>query len=191
MNLLFGVLPASAADGGVAASGQGGFLGILPPIVLMIVFFYFLVFRPQKKKQQEHDKMISSITRGDIVISAGGFFGRVRDVLDDSYIVEIADGVKVRVLKGSISSRRDASDPKAKLNRPKKKRRSASRTNGTNNDAKAEGKQSQTNGVTVEENTVLMDEQAKPDENQTAATPAAGEAENDEKQENEEKMSAD
>ena len=103
---------------------QGGVMGLMFPIVLFVLIFYFLIFRPQKKKQQQHDKMINSIGRGDTVVSAGGFFGKVSDILEDSYIIEIADGVKVRLLKSSISIKRDGPDAGAKpVDRPRKKRR--------------------------------------------------------------------
>lgn len=103
---------------------QGGVMGLVFPIVLFVLIFYFLIFRPQKKKQQQHDQMINSIGRGDTVVSAGGFFGKVSDILEDSYIIEIADGVKVRILKSSISIKREGPDAGAKsVDRPRKKRR--------------------------------------------------------------------
>ncbi len=98
-------------------------MGFIFPIALFGLIFYFLIFRPQKKKQQQHEAMISSIGRGDTVVTAGGFFGRVSDVMEDSYIIEIADGVKVRILKSSISIRRDAGDAKPRPQRPKKRKR--------------------------------------------------------------------
>lgn len=81
-------------------------MGMLLPLVLFIAIFYFLIIRPQKKRQREHDQLLASISRGDPVITAGGMFGVVRDIKDDSFIIEIADGVKVRMLKGSISTKR-------------------------------------------------------------------------------------
>ena len=103
---------------------QGGVMGLMFPIVLFVLIFYFLIFRPQKKKQQQHDKMINSIGRGDTVVTAGGFFGKVSDILEDSYLIEVADGVKVRILKSSISIRRDGPDAGAKaVDRPRKRRR--------------------------------------------------------------------
>ena len=119
--LFGGALPAYAAEGG-AAQQQGSWISILPFVVIMLGFFFF-TSRSQKKKQKEHEKMLSSISPGDTVISAGGFFGRVAAVLDDSFIIEIADGVKARILKSSITGRRDVSGNKQKALRPRKKRR--------------------------------------------------------------------
>ena len=100
-------------------------MSLMFPIVLFVLIFYFLIFRPQKKKQQQHDKMISSIGRGDTIVTAGGFFGKVSEVLEDSYIIELAEGVKVRILKSSISIKREGADPgaKPKSDRPDRPRR--------------------------------------------------------------------
>jgi preprotein translocase subunit YajC len=119
---IIALFPAAAWAGEGGASPQGGIAGMLMPIALMIVILYFLVYRPQKKKQQQHDQMISSITRGDTVITAGGFFGKVLDVLDDSYILELDDGVKARILKGSVQNKREGDD-KSRPKKLRKKRR--------------------------------------------------------------------
>ena len=91
---------------------QGDLLGMLLPLVVFVVIFYFLLIRPQKKKQKQHEAMLASIHRGDDVVTAGGFFGTVRDVKDDSFILEIADGVKAKILKSSISYKRSSEDGK-------------------------------------------------------------------------------
>ena len=100
---------------------QGGIGGMLLPLVMFVAIFYFMIVRPQKKKQKAHDDMIASISRGDQVITAGGFFGTVRDTLDDSYIIDFGDGVKARILKSSISMKKSDSDT---VNyQPKKKKK--------------------------------------------------------------------
>jgi len=114
---------AYAAEAAEPQTAQGGPMGLVLPIALFVVIFYFLMYRPQKKKQQQHEKMISSIGRGDTVVTAGGFFGKVCDVLEDSFIVEIAEGVRVRIQKNSISVRRETSDAKPKSGRQKKRRK--------------------------------------------------------------------
>ncbi|PIE54223.1 MAG: preprotein translocase subunit YajC [Dethiosulfovibrio peptidovorans] len=75
------------------------------PLVIFVVVFYFFIIRPQKKRQKKHDQLLGSLSRGDRVVTAGGFVGTVREVKEDSLILEIADGVKARVLKGSISTK--------------------------------------------------------------------------------------
>ena len=100
---------------------QGGIMGMLLPLALFVVIFYFLIVRPQKKKQKAHDQMLASIGRGDTVVTAGGFFGVVRELLDDSYIIEVAEGVKMRILKGSISVKRGPEDKQLSKKGPKEK----------------------------------------------------------------------
>ncbi len=90
---------APAAPGGVAAF----FLQIFP-FLLIFVIFYFLMIRPQQKKVRDHQAMISAVKKGDEVITAGGIRGRVTRVIDEREAeVEIAQGVKVRVVKSTLS----------------------------------------------------------------------------------------
>ena len=102
---------AALADG-AAAAPQGSALGAFFPLIIFVVIFYFFILRPQKKRQKTHDNLVNSLTRGDRVITAGGFFGIIRDVKEDSVIIEIAEGVPARVLKGSISSKINPTEPK-------------------------------------------------------------------------------
>ena len=101
---------------------QGGVMGLVMPLAIFVVIFYFLILRPQKKRQQEHDKLISSIQPGDTVITAGGFYGKVSDVLDDSYIILLDENIKARILKSSISSK-IVSEKSAEHKKKKKKKR--------------------------------------------------------------------
>lgn len=90
---------APAAPGGAAAF----FLQIFP-FLLIFVIFYFLMIRPQQKKVRDHQAMISAVKKGDEVITAGGIRGRVTRVVDEREAeVEIAQGVKVRVVKSTLS----------------------------------------------------------------------------------------
>lgn len=84
---------------------QGQMMQSVIMIVVMIAIFYFFLIRPQKKRQKQHQQMLSSIVRGDEVVTAGGFWGTVRDFKDDSLIIEIAPGVKTKILKSSISTK--------------------------------------------------------------------------------------
>jgi preprotein translocase subunit YajC len=165
--LLGGALPAYAAEGG-AAPQQGSWMSILPFIVIMLGFFFF-TSRSQKKKQKEHEKMLSSIAPGDTVISAGGFFGRVSDVLDDSFIVEIADGVRARILKTSITARRDATGGKQRPLKPRKKRRRPIERPAASQNGEALSEPSSTDAspasptseVTTDESAALIDDSIK------------------------------
>lgn len=107
---------------------QGGLVGMMLPLAMFAAIFYFLIIRPQKKKQKAHEEMLASISRGSTVITAGGFFGVVREILDDSYIIELGEGVKARILKSSVSMKK--SEGAADL-KPKKKKLKKNNEEGT------------------------------------------------------------
>ncbi|MDR1620937.1 MAG: preprotein translocase subunit YajC [Synergistaceae bacterium] len=94
-----------SSEGGSQGSAQG-LTGMVLPLAVFVLIFYFFIIRPQRKRQKQHDSLIGGITRGDQIITVGGFFGTVREVRDDTFMVEIADGVKVRVLKSAVQTKR-------------------------------------------------------------------------------------
>ena len=88
------------------ASGPGGSAGLLIgilPWVLIFVIFYLLMIRPQQRRVKEHQAAIAAVKKGDEVITGGGIRGRVTKVNDEEAEVEIAQGVKIRVVKSTIS----------------------------------------------------------------------------------------
>ena len=103
---------AFAADAPAAGGAQQSALGAFLPLIIFIGIFYLFILRPQKKRQKKHDTLVNGLQRGDKIITAGGFFGIIRDVKDDSVIVEIAEGLMARVLKGSISTKITPEAPK-------------------------------------------------------------------------------
>lgn len=95
--------PAYAQAAG-AAPGADSFLLQLAPLVLIFVIFYFLLIRPQQKRAKEHKQMVDNLRRGDQVILAGGIYGKVTKVQgDDDADVEIAEGVKIRIVKSTVA----------------------------------------------------------------------------------------
>ena len=96
-----------------AAGGGGGFdLMAILPLVLIFVVFYFLLIRPQQKRAKDHKAMIAAVRRGDTVVTGGGVIGRVTKVLDDNEVqVEIAEGVRVRVARSTLSEVRTRGEP--------------------------------------------------------------------------------
>lgn len=96
-------------------SGQGaGWMNILM-LVLIFVIFYFFMIRPQSKKQKEIKKFQESLENGKTIITSGGIYGRIRDVKENYVVVEIADGVKIRVNKNMVyDSPEDAAQQPAK-----------------------------------------------------------------------------
>jgi preprotein translocase subunit YajC len=95
------ITPAHAqAAGGDPLGGFGSFV----PLILIFVIFYFFLIRPQQKRAKEHKQMLEALRRGDEVITQGGVYGKVTKVKDEDVEVEIADGVRVRVVKGTIAN---------------------------------------------------------------------------------------
>jgi preprotein translocase subunit YajC len=91
----------------VTPSGQPGgtaglVMGILPWLLIFVIF-YMLMIRPQQRRVKEHQAAIAAIKKGDEIITGGGIRGRVTRVTDDEAEIEIAAGVKVRVVKSTIS----------------------------------------------------------------------------------------
>jgi preprotein translocase subunit YajC len=90
-----------------AQAGAGGgsdFLVQLFPLVLIFVVFYFLLIRPQQSKVRQQKEMLAGVKRGDRVVTGGGIIGLVTKVISDSELqVELADGVRVRVIKQTIT----------------------------------------------------------------------------------------
>ena len=92
---------------------QGGLgaLGGLLPMLLIIGVFYMLLIRPQQKKAKEHKALVSAVKRGDRVVTSGGILGVVTKVMENGEVqLEIADGVRIRILRASISDVINRSD---------------------------------------------------------------------------------
>jgi len=71
-------------------------------IVMIIAIFYFFMIAPQQKKQKKINAFRDSLKNGDKVMTAGGIYGRIREVKDNVVILEIADGVRIKIDKNSI-----------------------------------------------------------------------------------------
>ncbi|MCF3596085.1 preprotein translocase subunit YajC [Rhodobacteraceae bacterium LMO-12] len=93
---------------------EGGAIAQFLPLILIFAIMYFLLIRPQQKKAKEHQAMIEAVRRGDQVITQGGIVGKVTKVKDDGEVeVEIADGVKVRVIKATLGQVLSKTEPAA------------------------------------------------------------------------------
>jgi len=90
------------------ASAIGQFI----PLILIFAIMYFLLIRPQQKKMKEHQKMVEALRRGDQVVTQGGLIGKVSKVKDDTEVeVELAEGVKVRVVRNTIAQVLNKTEP--------------------------------------------------------------------------------
>ena len=100
---------AAAAPGG--AGGIGGLVIQLAPFLLIFVVFYFLLIRPQQQRMKKHREMVENLRRGDEVVTAGGMIGKVTRITDAEVTVELAEGVRVKVIKHTISEVRARTEP--------------------------------------------------------------------------------
>ncbi|MGC9369888.1 MAG: preprotein translocase subunit YajC [Paracoccaceae bacterium] len=98
-----------------AAGGAGGAFTSFVPLILIFAIMYFLLIRPQQKKMKEHKAMVDALRRGDQVVTQGGIIGKVSKVKEgDEVEVEIAEGVKVRVVRATISQVLSKTEPAEK-----------------------------------------------------------------------------
>ncbi len=74
------------------------------PLIIIAVLFYFLLIRPQQKKQKEHEKLVTAVKTGDKVVTTGGIHGIVANIKEATFLLKVADNVKIEVDKNSIAS---------------------------------------------------------------------------------------
>ena len=87
------------------AGGQAG--GIMPTLImvgLFFVFMYFMIIRPQMKRQKEHKKLLESLDKGVEVVTSGGVAGKIRQVGENFIVVEVSEGVEIRIQKNAVAS---------------------------------------------------------------------------------------
>ena len=84
-----------------AGAADGGVMNIVF-IIAIVAIFYFFMIRPQTKRQKEIKKFREGLKIGDKVITAGGIYGIIKEVKEDSFIISIADGVTIRISKDSV-----------------------------------------------------------------------------------------
>jgi preprotein translocase subunit YajC len=78
-------------------------------IILVVIFalFYFVMIRPQRKRQKEHQVMMEGLQKGDKVITAGGIYGTIDNLSEDTIVIKVEGGTTLRVARGSVAVRRD------------------------------------------------------------------------------------
>jgi preprotein translocase subunit YajC len=96
------LIPSAYAQ--AAGGAQPNALMQLLPLVLIFVVFYFLLIRPQAKRAKEHKAMVAALAVGDEVVTSGGLLGRITETGEQFLTVEIADGVRVKVQRHTVST---------------------------------------------------------------------------------------
>ncbi len=106
-------LPAFAqpVPAAAAAPPGGGILMQLVFFLPLILIFYFLLIRPQQQRAKKHAEMVANIKRGDTVVTSGGLIGKVNKVNDAELSVDLADNVRVRIVKAMVIEVRSKADP--------------------------------------------------------------------------------
>ncbi len=94
-------LGARPGQGGEAS--PGGFMAPLVTFGILIAIFYFLLIRPQQKQRREHAKMVEGLKKGDEVVTQGGLHGSIYKIKDDTIVLEVADGVRLRFSKSAVA----------------------------------------------------------------------------------------
>lgn len=90
------------AEGAATAGQQSGGLLSMLPLLLIFVLFYFMLIRPQAKRAKEHKNMVAALSKGDEVVTTGGLLGRITEVGESFIMLNIANGVDVKVQRQAI-----------------------------------------------------------------------------------------
>lgn len=83
--------------------GQGGGIMAFLPLILLFVVFYFLLIRPQQKRAKQHKSFMENLKKGDTVVTSGGLYGKITGITDEAVTIEIAEKVRVKVLKSAVA----------------------------------------------------------------------------------------
>ncbi len=87
------------------ASGGENPLAAFVPLILIFGIFYFLLIRPQQKKQKQHQEFINNLQKGTEVVTSGGIIGRITGITDDVVTLEVADKVRIKVVRNQIAGK--------------------------------------------------------------------------------------
>ncbi|MBI4405345.1 MAG: preprotein translocase subunit YajC [Deltaproteobacteria bacterium] len=95
-------------------------MGPIIPLLLMFAVFYFLVIRPQQKKAKVHQRFLSELKRGDMVVTNAGIIGTIRNISDKFVTLEVDDDVCIKMLRGQISESANTLKEEAKKSEEKR-----------------------------------------------------------------------
>ena len=104
------ISPAFAQAAGTTPAAPSLLVQILP-FVAIFAIFYFLMIRPQQKRLKQHREMVGGVKRGDTIVTSGGLIGKVVRVADDELLVELAENVRVKVVRSTIADVRVKGEP--------------------------------------------------------------------------------
>jgi len=108
-----------AQQSAAPAQPQPDLLSTLLPFLFMGVVFYFILIRPQQKKQKQHQQLLANLKTGDRVVTSGGIHGLIANVKETTFLLKVADNVKIEIDKGAISGVEKQSEAKATVTEAK------------------------------------------------------------------------
>ena len=100
---MFDFIISSAMAEGTAAAGSSNPLTSFMPLIIIFFIFYFLIIKPQKKKVQEEQALLNQLSKGDEVFTKAGLLGTITGMTEKIVTLEVADGVKLKVIRGQIA----------------------------------------------------------------------------------------
>ena len=108
LGLIVGLLISTVVfmGGCIPAEGEPEWMTFVP-LILIFAVFYFLLIRPQRKKQKEQQQLLEELKRGDRVMTAGGIYGVVETISEDSVVIKVESGTTLRVAKASVTLKRE------------------------------------------------------------------------------------
>ncbi|MHB9111259.1 MAG: preprotein translocase subunit YajC [Thermoleophilia bacterium] len=109
-NLFFLIAQEGGDTGGEEAAGGIGSYMLFIYVALFVGVFYFLLIRPGQKQRKQHEQLVSSISKGDEIMTAGGIYGTITKVHDDYLMVEVADKTEIKLSRNSIARTVNASE---------------------------------------------------------------------------------
>lgn len=159
-----------------AAGGAGGFdpIGFFVPLIGIFAIMYFLIIRPQQKRMKEHQAMIDAVRRGDEVVTSGGLVAKITRVKDDSEEVEaeIAEGVRVRILKATIANVLTKTEPAGGA--PKPAGKPTSKAGGGRGKDKAKGRDAAGSGAAAsDDGPAAANDAGRPDADANDGSPSS------------------
>jgi len=110
LGLIGGLLTSIVFIGGCLPTEAEGESNIWPMLIFVVLLFglmYFVMIRPQRKRQREHQHLIEELKRGDRVVTAGGIYGVIESISEDSVTIKVESGATMRVAKGSVSLKQE------------------------------------------------------------------------------------
>ncbi len=105
------ITEAFAQTAGGSGGGATSLLVQFMPIILIFVIMYFLILRPQQQKTRQHRELVANLRRGDTIVTNGGLIGKVAKVDETEIQVELAEGIRVRIVRGMVAEVRTRGEP--------------------------------------------------------------------------------